>query len=266
MNNINWNFLLQLIFYYFLLNVVIYFVSDFAMFPVPASSYQDKQLPHQIKITTSDGKTISAIYLKNEQASYTILYSHGNAEDLGSILPFLEILHSKGFSIFAYDYHGYGTSEGRATEKNTYLDIQSAYYYLTQILKIPPEKIILFGRSVGTGPTIELASKVQTAGVILESPMLTAYRVITVFPLFLLDKYENNRKIGKISVPILFIHGTADKVIPYWHGEKLYKLVTTPKKYFYGVQNANHNDIETVAGDKYWQTIMNFADSLNGRN
>lgn len=262
---INWNFLLQIIFYYLLLTLFIYFISDFAIFPSPTVSYQNNIIPHSIEITTQDGKKISAVYLENKQAFYTILYSHGNAEDLSLLLPFFETFRSQGFSIFAYDYHGYGKSEGRPSEKNTYLDINAAFNYLTQNLKISPDRIILYGRSLGTGPTVELASKTHPAGIILESPMVSAFRVVTILPLFPIDKYENTQKISKISSPILFIHGTADTTIPIWHGKKLYDLAREPK-FFYSVENANHNDLVEIAGEQYWKTIIEFSNSLYIKN
>lgn len=260
---INLTYLSLLIFLYLAFSFFIYFASDNVLFPVPESSYQDGKFPGEIKISTENGQIISALYIKNTQATYTILFSHGNAEDLGMLWPFLETLSAHGFSVLAYDYQGYGTSGGRPSEKNTYLDIQAAYDYLLKNLEVSPSHIILYGRSLGTGPTVELAKKTKIAGVILESPMLTAYRVVTILPLLPLDKYKNNEKIGEIKVPILFIHGTEDHVIPFWHSQKLYQLATTSKKYFFPVEKADHNDLINLAGEKYWQTITNFANSLS---
>ncbi|HAX79930.1 MAG TPA: hypothetical protein DCY88_29865 [Cyanobacteria bacterium UBA11372] len=82
------------------------------------STYEDTQ--DIIKLTTANGVSISAIYLPNPKAKYTILYSHGNAEDLGYGLPMLKELRDIGFSVFAYDYQGYGTSRGTPSEANAY--------------------------------------------------------------------------------------------------------------------------------------------------
>ncbi len=219
-------------------------------------------MPHLLKLITDDGKKISALYLHNPKAEFTLLISHGNGEDLGSILHWLMTFYQNGFSVFAYDYHGYGTSEGSPSENNTYRDIDAAYQYLTFILKVPTNRIILFGRSLGSGPTIDLASTSPCAGVIIESGLLTAFRVITGIPLLPVDKYRNNQKIKKIHVPILFIHGTQDEVIPFWHGTQLFKLANSPKKSFW-VQGALHNNVTEKAGKEYFKVITEFAKSLS---
>lgn len=257
----NWTFLIHLVFYYVLLTLFIYFFSDFSIFPAPTPPYKDQDIPGVIKLITQDGKEITAVHLENPAAFYTVLFSHGNAEDLETIFPYLELYYNHGFSMFAYDYHGYGSSQGKPSENNTYLDIQAAYEYLTKILNVPAKQIILHGRSLGTGPTVDLASQVDEAGVILESSMLTAFRVVTHVPLFFLDKYRNNQKIKKVKTSLLFMHGTNDEVIPFSQGQALYRLATARKE-FYAVQDANHNDILQVAGNKYWEVIINFSQSL----
>lgn len=254
------HFFIQAILYYVIFMLFFYVASNFIMFPVPEKSYKDQDF-NIIKLHSKNGKTISAIYLDNPTSKHTILISHGNYEDLGNLYPFLEALKARGFSVFAYDYQGYGTSQGAPSESKSYDDIETAYDYLTKSLKIPVNQIILFGRSLGTGPTVDLASRKQSAGVILQSPMLTAFRIITVVPLFPLDRYRNNQKIKQIKVPILFIHGTKDEVIPFWHSKKLYELAHEPK-YFYAVENAKHNDLMQVAGDHFWEAIQNFENSL----
>lgn len=253
------NFLIQLLIGYGILILVIYVLSDFVIFPAPKASYVDR--PNIIKLSTSDGSTISAIYLENPKAKYTVLFSHGNAEDLGTILPMLQEYQQQGFSVFAYDYHGYGTSEGSPSEKNTYRDIDAAYEYLTQTLKIPPAHIILHGRSLGSGPAIDLATRVPVAGLILESPLLSAARVISRIPFLPIDKYRNNQKISKIRVPIIIIHGKKDEVVPFWHGQQLFELTNAPKT-FLALENVHHNDVLSIAGERYWQAIVQFADSL----
>lgn len=252
-------FVSKLLLYYFIFSGILYFLADYAMFPVPKSSYVDSY--NILKLNTKDGKKISAIYLPNPKAKYTILFSHGNGEDLGSISLFLKTYQQKGFSVFSFDYHGYGTSQGQPSEKNTYLDIEAAYLYLTQNLNILPDHIILHGRSLGTGPVIELGTRTPIKAVILESAMLSAFRILTYIPLFPFDKFRNYQKISALKVPILFIHGTKDKVIPFWHGQNLYKM-STASKYFFRVEGAGHNDIQLIAGDSYWNAIIEFVQKV----
>lgn len=258
-------YVVYIIIAYSLLNALIFFISDFFIFQNTKSSYKDNSLGQEIiKLTTQDGKKITGLYLHNPKATFTLLISQGNATDLGDILPGLQDFYQLGFSIFAYDYHGFGTSEGNPTEKNTYQDIDAAYDYLTQVLNISPSKIIIFGRSLGTGPSIDLASRKPSAGVIIESGFLSAFRVFTQIPIFFFDKYTNYRKIKNIHSPILFIHGTQDEMIPLWHSEQLFQLANPPKK-FYWINNASHNFyavIPEAIRKEYFNTIKEFANSF----
>lgn len=95
------------------------------IFPAPSSSYKDSS--DIIKLESENGIVISAIYLPTDKAGFAVLYSHGNAEDLGHILPYLRRYQEQGFALFAYDYRGYGTSQGKASEKSSYKDIEAAY-------------------------------------------------------------------------------------------------------------------------------------------
>ena len=171
-----------------------------------------------LKLTTADGMKISARYLPNPTAAYTILYSHGNGEDLGDDAQLLENLNAMGFAVFAYDYHGYGTSEGTPNETKTYQDIDAAYTYLTAGLHIPANRIIIYGRSLGGGPAIDLATRKPAAGLIIQSTFVSAYRAFTRIPLVPFDEFRNIDKIGRVQCPVLVIHGTADGVVPFAQG------------------------------------------------
>ena len=126
---------------YTILLVCAYFFSDYVTFFPPRPHYQDTA--EFLKLTTADGKTIFSVYLPNKKAKYTVLVSHGNAEDLGTVMPFLRAMRDNGFSVFAYDYHGYGLSSGNPSEHNAYLDVNAAYDYLTKNLKVLPEVLII---------------------------------------------------------------------------------------------------------------------------
>ena len=240
---------------YILLVLFTYFVSDYMIFFPPRSGYKDPR--EFIRLTTADGESIFAYYLPNKNAKYTLLVSHGNAEDIGYMIPFFQKMYGHGFSVFAYDYHGYGLSSGKPTERNTYLDVDAAYDYLTKVLHIAPENIISFGHSVGAAVALDLAARKPVAAAILQGTFVTAFRVMTRVPLLPFDKFDNLKKIGLLKSPLLMIHGTADNIIPYWHGQKLYDEAKVSKQ-FYSVKNAGHNDIVMVAGEEYWDTIAGF--------
>jgi len=229
------------------------------IFVPPPATYRDGAAI--IKLETDDGETISALYLENPAAEYTVLYSHGNASDLGGIHPFLERMRASGFSVMAYDYHGYGTSTGEPNERNTYRDIDAVWRYLVSEKKTLPTRIILHGRSVGAGPSVDLAAREQAGGLIVESGFASMFRVATRWPLLPFDKFKNLSKIGKATCPVMVIHGTDDTMIRPWHAAKLYERAREPKRIVW-VEGAEHNDLVHIAGDAYWEELRRFAAGL----
>ena len=233
------------------------FLSDSMIFLPHPSSYRDSA--EVLKITTANGSKISAVYLHNPGAKFTLLVSHGNAEDLGDDRYWLEELRRAGFSVFAYDYEGYGTSEGKPTETSVYQDEAAAYDYLAINLKTPPDRIVIFGRSVGTGPATYIAARRPAAGLILQSPFVSAFRVLTRVPLLPFDKFPNYKNIRHVHCPVLIMHSHGDTVIAAWHGQKLFDIANEPKQFFWA-KNADHNDMEMAAG--YMEALQRFSASL----
>lgn len=258
------SFLLKLAVYgplsYLLVCGIIYFSSDYLLYKPPQKHYHT--LPGLEYIPSKTGK-IAAIYLYDPKAYYTILFSHGNAADLGWNLTRLKLLRKHGFSVLGYDYSGYGMSEGGPSERNLYANARDMYYYLVKTKHIPAKHIILMGHSLGTGPTVELATEVKAAGMILESPFMSVYRTQTIgsLPLLLFDKFENIDKIKNVHMPILIIHGTDDGLIPFYHGKRLYKAANAPK-FFMAVKRAGHNNVVEMAKQKYWQKLDRFVGFL----
>ena len=232
-----------------------YMFSDRMIFQPPSPTYKDTD--EIVKLTTADGVRISAIYLPNENATQTILFSHGNAEDLGTVGFKLRQLHDMGFSVLGFDYRGYGTSEGTPSEDVVYRDIDAAYEYLTDQQHIPPDKIILDGWSLGGAVAADLASRKPIAGLILESTFVSAFRVVTRIPVPF-DKFKTLDKLDKITCPILFIHGRSDSVIKFWHGEKLFAAAHEPKRSLW-VDNADHGNVSRVAEGDYELALKTFA-------
>jgi abhydrolase domain-containing protein 17 len=232
-------------------------LSERMMFFPPAASYRaDADL---VELTTSDGVRITALYLPAEDARFTILFSHGNAEDLGHLRPLLEELRRAGFSVLGYDYRGYGLSEARRpTEQGVVRDLAAAYEYLTGPLGVPPERVILHGRSVGSGPTLALAAEHPVGGVILESAFTTAFRVVTRVRIFPFDRFHNLARIRLLDAPVLVIHGTRDGIIPFAHGRALHAAAPGPKQALW-VEGAGHNDLLWVAGGEYRRALRDFA-------
>ena len=252
--------LVVLVLVYAALLIFALFLSDGVIFQPRLSSYQDA--PEILKLATANGSRISAVYLPNDSAKFTLLVSHGNAEDLGDGRYWLEDLRRAGFAVFAYDYEGYGTSQGKPSEKRVYQDVETAYDYLVVNLKVPPERVIIFGKSVGSGPAVHIAAIRPVAALILQSPFVSAFRVLTRIPLLPFDKFPNYKNIPHVHCPVLIIHGTVDTVIGPWHGQKLYDLANDPKSYFW-VKGADHNDLEMRAGKSYLAALQQFTQSVN---
>lgn len=245
---------------YVLVGLWALFFTDRLIFLPRPSSYSDNG--DFIPLTSGAGVKIAGLYLPNPQARYTILYSHGNGEDLGDILPRLRELRDLGFALFSYDYRGYGLSEGRPTVGGAYEDIKAAYDYLRQELKVPPEGIIVYGRSVGSGPSVDLASRVPVAGLVVESGFISAFRVAIAVPLYPFDKFPNINKIDKVDAPVLIMHGDADEVIPFSHGKRLFAEAEEPKLSMW-IAGGGHNNLLEVAGDRYVEKMQEFVKIIN---
>lgn len=213
----------------------------------------------QIAISTDDGVELAALHLPNPQARFTIWYFHGNAEDLGDIEPFLKDMRDRGFSVFAYDYPGYGRSGGSPSEQSVYAANRAARAYLHDVLKVPASRVIVYGSSVGTGPAIDLAAQHRFAGLVVRAGFLSVYRVVTRWPLLPGDRFRNLAKIRKVSYPVLMMHGRQDEVIPFYHGEKLFAAAREPKRHLW-VDGAHHNDFLDVAGERHWAALQEFSE------
>lgn len=180
-----------------------------------------------LKLRTKRGNDIIAVHVKHPKASATMLYSHGNAADLGQMFElFVELSLRLRVNLIGYDYSGYGQSTGKPTEYNTYTDIAAVYRCLKEQYGVKDEQLILYGQSVGSGPTVDLASRIPNLrGVVLHSPILSGIRVL--YPIkrtYWFDIYKNVDKIVLINCPVLVIHGTADEVVDCSHGRRLSEL------------------------------------------
>jgi abhydrolase domain-containing protein 17 len=236
-------------------------VADRMIFLPPAASYEAGQLG-VVHVPTDDGVQVAVLHLPNPDARFTILYSHGNAEDLGHLAPVLRELRDAGFAVIGYDYRGYGASTGGPpSAAGAYRDQQAVYRYATEQLGIPPSRIVLYGRSVGSGPATELAAREPVGGLILESAFTSTFVVMTRVRLLPFDRFPNLQRIGRVQAPVLIIHGTRDEVIPVRHGQRLYEAAPEPKQAFW-VEGAHHNDVYWVAGREYWRALRTFEQLL----
>ena len=254
-----WSLVLIPLFVYAVLGMIAYFLADKIIFqPQPAFAVQNDAI---LKIAAPNGERISAKFFPHESAEFTILFSHGNAEDIFGSEPFFEQLRDLGFNVLTYDYRGYGTSEGAPSEQNSYEDAEAAYNYLVNERKIAPEKIVIHGRSLGAAVSIDLAARKKCAALIVESAFVSAFRVLTRYPIYPFDKFQNLKKIKQVKCPALFIHGKKDEIIPFWHGEMLFAAANEPK-FSLWLDAAKHNNVASAGKDVYRQAIRDFAANL----
>ncbi|KAJ6892922.1 alpha/beta hydrolase domain-containing protein 17B-like [Populus alba x Populus x berolinensis] len=185
-------------------------------------------------------------YSENPSASLTVLYSHGNAADIGQMYHiFTELSSHLNLNLVGYDYSGYGQSSGKPSEHETYSDIEAAYKCLEETYGVKEEDIILYGQSVGSGPALELATHLPgLRAVILHSPILSGLRVM--YPIkktFWFDIYKNIDKIPLVNCPVLVIHGTEDEVVNFSHGKQLWELCKEKYEPLW-LKGGNHCNLE----------------------
>lgn len=238
------------------------------MFPCPSPpSYETpEQLRNSRLVVTGDGRRIVAVVAPasarrqgdTARQGWLVLYSHGNAEDLGSVEPLLEQLADRTGATFAsYDYAGYGASEGTPSESAVLEDARAVAEAMVRE-GFPRSKTVLLGRSLGSGPTCFLASEAFKSGdpyrgVFLQSPFLSAFRVVLPSSMHWMsvpgDKFTNYERVrrGGFGCPVRVIHGEKDEVIDVQHGRSLARAVEerhrVPPTF---VPDAGHNDVEHV--------------------
>ena len=225
--------------------------------------------------STSDGLRLHGWYCtphrkaggsSNPMAAETVvLWFHGNAGNISYRYDMIRAMMPLPVQVFIVDYRGYGKSEGKPTEQGLYIDARAAWDYLTNQRGVPSQRVIIFGKSLGGAPAIELASQVEPAGLIMQSSFTSAADMAAVvMPLlprvFLHTKMDSVSKISRIRCPKLFIHSRADEVVPFEMGYRLYQAAPEPKQ-FYEVNGAPHNSTYLVGGKPYLDAIRSFVES-----
>jgi len=238
--------------------------------PVPRF---DNGTMNSIKIYNPKVKSYIAalIYRVNNSSDKvkTLIYSHGNATDVGAMSFICAILAKNlNINVVVYDYSGYGESGGIALESNTYSDIDVVYNYaLNFIAHGKPRNLIIYGQSVGSGPSCYIAMKKTIGGLILHSPFMSGMRVLTPSrALACLDIFPNIDRIQYVKCPVLIIHGVLDEEVDIGHGHALYQAVNPQyRRDPWWVPDRGHNDITDGAGKmtEYIQRLGAFLQSLD---
>jgi hypothetical protein len=194
----------------------------------------------QIEFPTADGNRIHAFWCPKPNAPWVVLYNHGNAGHIAGRVPLVQSWQQHlGASVLIYDYPEFGRSTGTPTEASCYAAGQAAYEWLQKEQKVPPEKLILYGKSLGCAVATELAMHNPHRALMLMAPFTNIPDIAqAMFPIFparyiVRTKFDNAAKLARYRGVLLIGHGTADPVIPYAHGQLLHDtaLQTYQKKF-----------------------------------
>ncbi len=236
------------------------FFPTFTLVYTPADAgmaYED------VRFRASDGVTLHGWMVPSPGSDVTLLFLHGNAGNIGDRVENVQRLHTSGLNVFIPDYRGYGLSEGSPSEQGLYDDAQAAYALLRSRGDVDPERIAIFGRSLGGAVAVDLASRVPCYRLILESTFTSAgdmaASMLPFLPMkrIMTERFDSAGKIGRIRAPLLQFHGTRDEIVPYRLGRALHELAPEPKE-FVPIPGAMHNDTYFVGGRDYFEKIRSF--------
>lgn len=213
---------------------------------------------------SADGVKLFGWYVEARADAGVLLWCHGNAGTVINRVENLRELHRLGLSLFIFDYRGYGRSQGRPSEVGLYLDATGAYDYLTRTRMIRPERLVIFGRSLGAAVATDLAALKPAAGLILESPFPSIEAVAKHhyggMPVHWLlgAEFRLIDRLPYLSLPKLILHGDRDDVIPIQLGRQVFEAAKPPK-WWYTIAGADHNNTYQVGGAPYFRRVAEFV-------
>lgn len=246
--------------------------ADYGLTPLPDFTNEGITVD-TVRMRTRRGNMIYGFHFRiapstsSRPSPRCLLFSHGNSTDIGIMFPHLKDLCVKlEADVFAYEYSGYGQSTGVPTEADIYADIDAAYHYLTNDCGMEPHEVVLYGQSVGSVPSLDLAQRREAGGVILHSALKSGLGVIhEVKANYWFDVFRNLVKIRRVRCPVFVMHGTRDQEVPFEHGQALYEACP-PSMAFdpWWVQEAGHNDIELgPQREMYFRHLLRFLRALD---
>jgi len=202
----------------------------------------------EVILDTSDSEKVIAWHVPAQPGKLVVLYFHGNGDVLALRVPRLREVFADGTGLVALSYRGYAGSTGQPSEKGLLADAAAAYAFTAA--RYAPDRIAVWGFSLGTGPAVAIAAEHPVGKLILEAPYTSTADVaasqLPIFPIRLLmkDQFRSSELIGKVSAPVLMMHGEHDPGIPIHFGERLFSLAREPKR-FVRFENGGHEDLDT---------------------
>jgi uncharacterized protein len=227
-------------------------------------------LTERVEILTDDSVKLAGWIMAAEPDStgHWLLICHGNA---GNLSEFDRPVHYAGLrrlglNLLAFDYRGYGESGGAASEQGLYRDADAAYRYLREHRRVPADRIVVFGHSLGSAVAIDLVSRSPVAGIIVEGALTSAlHRGQELYPYIPVrwiarSRFNSIDKVPGIIVPKLFLHATRDEVIPLSHGRRLFDAARPPKTFV--ELDGGHGDAFDTDSARYFASIAGFLATL----
>lgn len=227
------------------------FQSRFVYFPemgrADRATPADLRLPfEEVRLRTADGETLHGWFVPATQARATVLFLHGNAGSIAHRLDWLPMFRQLRLSALMIDYRGFGASSGRPSEAGTYADAEAAWRHLTEARQIPPERIVVFGESLGGAVAAHLAARTRPAALVLHSAFTSAPDLAAdlypFLPARLLTRYayDTLAAVRELRCPLLVAHSPGDEIVPLAHGRRLYEAADVPKQWL--ELAGGHND------------------------
>tara|TARA_X000000368_G_scaffold368884_1_gene317114 strand:- start:443 stop:1258 length:816 start_codon:yes stop_codon:yes gene_type:complete len=223
---------------YFFASLGLYIFQRDLLYHPTENNYDGDKLTvniQEVKIITDDNIDLLAWYHNKDINKFkTILFLHGNAGSLENRIHKINHFEDMNINFLLLSWRGFSGNKGKPTEKGLYQDARSAVKWLVK-QGVIEENIIIYGESLGTGITTEIAQNKNFAGIILETPFTSMVAAgkskYPIFPIKLLlkDKYESDKKIKNIKSPVLIMHGEEDQIVPFWMGEKMFQMANEPK-------------------------------------
>lgn len=234
-------------------------------YPVGVWDPWNHGLPAEDVWFASDGVRLHGWWVPYAGARATVLYCHGNAGNLGDRVHIFRQLRRMRVEIFAFDYRGYGRSEGEPSEKGLFADARAAYDLVVGERGVDPARVILFGHSLGGAVAVDTAVNRPAAGLVVQSSFTDLCDMARCFypsvPMHLItrNEFRSIEKVGRLTMPKLFIHGTEDPTVPFELGQRLYEAAAEPKEWF-PISGAGHNDVYRFGGLPYFRALARFRE------
>lgn len=259
--------------------VVFFLVQEDSFVYFPRKGLRDASAPgmniEQVVMRTDDSvKLVGWIVpaITGDTAAYWLLYLHGNGGNISSrgYVSHYRAFQVMGVNTFALDYRGYGASEGTPSEQGLYSDAMTAFSFLRTQRQVPSERIVIFGYSLGSSVAIDLASKVEAAGVILEGAFTSmpnvGQRQYPFLPVHLMmrNRYDSMSKIQAVNEPKLFFHAREDEIIPFEEGVELFGTARETKQFV--ETKGGHNTVHTADSALFYGTIARFLRQIEKKN